>query len=98
MASETTTPPREAVRRAVPCWMYPSRRPGNVYGYEGTPPVKDDDVPALAIDNATGGGLVARVRAALCGVHLPRAYDQRLSRGDVDAVMAAVCGALGVTP
>lgn len=103
----TPTPDRaDAPREAVPCWMIPARafRAVSVYPEDGTgKPVVETDVPALAIDNDTGGGLVARVRAAVDGVvqrSVPTQYAP--SEGDLcwlaDDLVAAVTRALGVQP
>ena len=58
--------PREAVRPAVACFMMRAIRPADAEVHEI--PVLErtfDSREALAIDNVTGGGLVARVRAVV---------------------------------
>ena len=65
MTDDTTTD-RETVRPATACWLVHDGHwfaTSMLRADEIVP--GDGDVLALAIDNATGGGLVARVRAVV---------------------------------
>ena len=65
MTDDTTTD-RETVRPATECWLVHDGHwfaTSMLRADEIVP--GDGDVLALAIDNATGGGLVARVRAVV---------------------------------
>ena len=103
MTDDTTTD-RETVRPATECWLVHDGHwfaTSMLRADEIVP--GDGDVLALAIDNVTGGGLVARVREAVDGVvqrSVPTQYAP--SEGDLcwlaDDLVAAVTRALGVQP
>lgn len=103
MTNDETTPPREAVRPAVACYVADDA-PDGVLVYAASEPVIPDegDRPALAIDNATGDGLVARVRDAVFAELYGRLTLNGYSDGQAARVCVAVSDAairaLGVTP
>ena len=91
--------PREAVRPAVLAMAYESACGGDHVveqdnGHFTFADIERDGMNprrVIAIDNATGGGLVARVRAALVGGYY-------VAPDLLDEAMADIAAALGVQP
>ena len=98
----TTDAPREAVRPATECWLVHDGHwfaTSMLRADEIVP--GDGDVLALAIDNATGGGLVARVRADFDKIawdDIEATYHEMGHDKFVQKMTERVCKALGVTP
>lgn len=98
MSDPETTPPREAVRPAVVCIVWRD----TVREFRGNNPISVRGSTALAIDDSTGGGLVARVRDAVFAELYERltlsGYSDGQAAGVCVAVSDAAIRALGVTP
>ena len=101
MTDDTTTD-RETVRPATECWLVHDGHwfaTSMLRADEIVP--GDGDVLALAIDNATGGGLVARVRADFDKIawdDIEATYHEMGHDKFVQKMTERVCKALGVTP
>ena len=103
MTDPTTDAPRAAVRPAAECYLVHDGHwfATSLLRADEIEP-GDGDVLALAIDNATGGGIVARVRAAVEGISaiypttsgmiLPAA----MSHATVDDAVNRILAALGI--
>ena len=101
MTDDTTTD-RETVRPATECWLVHDGHwfaTSMLRADEIVP--GDGDVLALAIDNATGGGLVARVRADFDKIawdDIEATYHEMGHDKFVQKMTERVCKALGVQP
>lgn len=99
MASETTPDaPREAVRPAVPqkCAMTPQWTMAD--RLIGKPAEPTDFYDGLVVDNSTGGGLVARVRAAVDRILPDNDWTVSQREDAVERGVATILAALGVQP
>lgn len=105
MQNDPTTPPHQAVRPATPCWLLRDTEStqwvASSHGSVDDVRREDGDVPALAIDNDTGGGVVARLRKSFDKIawdDLEAQYHEIGHDRFVQLLTERVCKDLGVTP